>query len=276
MATHRNGNVELFYELAGTTGDPVALIHGSLADHGTWSGIAGPLANGLQVLTYDRRGYGRSAGPRREHAVRDDAADLASLLEGTELYPAHLVAHSYAGGVALRLAAERPELVRSLVLHEPPFIGYLRNDPEWAEQARAWPGWIERLRTKVADGEPETAARELLDVFSVRGGAWERSPIEVRRSATATIGMWVDEYSDPEAIDPDLPSRDEIWVPVLLTSGERSPPWLRRIVDRLATSLKNASTHVVRDAGHAPQLTAPDQYVGILTTFLSERIVPTV
>src|SRR5208282_5850182 len=128
------------YDVSGQ-GDPTVLVHGSLVDRTSWRGVRRGLAQSLTVLAYDRRGHGESTGPVRIHPVRDDASDLAELLESIDLYPAHVIAHSYGGAVALRLAFERPEMVRSLLLHEPPFVGLLEDDPATAPEAeRLWAG----------------------------------------------------------------------------------------------------------------------------------------
>jgi pimeloyl-ACP methyl ester carboxylesterase len=276
VTTIRTGAVELSYERLGSSGDPVVLVHGSLADSGAWGLVAAPLAASLQLLVYDRRGYGSSRGPPRGRSVRDDAEDLAGLLEGCEFYPAHVVAHSYAGSVALRLACDRPELVRSLVLHEPPIIGLLAEDPTTATEAAAGIARLERLRALVGQGQLEPAARELTDAFSARGGAWDRLHPEARRLAVEYVSLWRDEFSDSEAWTSDPRAVGELLIPILLTTGAESPPWIRAVSSRLAALLRNVTEQSVPESGHAPHLSVPDRYVGILQTFLLERIVPSV
>lgn len=276
MAKVRFGDVEIAYETEGALGDPVVLVHGSLVDHHSWDAIVGPLATSLQVLVYDRRGYGESTGPRRVHSVRDDEGDLARLLEHTGLFPAHLVAHSYAGAVALRLAIDRPELVRSLALHEPPMVGLLAHDPSTASDAARWEEWIVHRRREVGSGGAERAARELVNVFSAREGAWERLRPDAQAAAIRSIALWSDEFADRESIEPEPGSLEEVWIPVLLTSGQQSPGFVRRISETLAASLRNVVQRTILDSGHVPQVTAPDRYLGVLTSFLLERTVPSV
>ncbi len=276
MTIHRTDRLQLAYELRGETGDPVVLIHGSLADARSWGLVAPSLSASLQVLSYDRRGYGSSTGPPRDRAVRDDADDLASLLVATEFYPAHLVAHSYAGAVALRVASDRPELVRSLSLHEPPLLGLLTDDPDLGVEARAGIQQIERVRAQVRAGKREDAAREVVDLFSVRPGAWERARPEVRRAAIEYVGNWSEEYADPEAVIPDLAAVHDLWIPVLVTTGAESPEWVQRIAQRLTSALRNGTEQSIPGAGHAPHVTVPDRYVAVLLSFLVERVVPTV
>lgn len=276
MAALRKGDVVLSYETLGQEGDPVVLIHGSLVDRTSWRMVLAPLATALQVTAYDRRGYGESQGPQRTHAVRDDARDLGDLLESTGLYPAHLVAHSYGGAVALRVAADRPELVRSLALHEPPLIGLLASGPEAPPEVGRWTDLLESLLNAVRTGEDERAARRVVDAFSERSGAWERLRPEARTQAVRYIRLWGDEFSDPEAVQPDLAALSELWLPVLLTTGAKSPPLVRRMTESLAARLPNGTLRVIPDAGHVPHITGPDRFLGILTTFLLERNVPTI
>lgn len=267
---------ELYYETRGGTGDPVVLVHGSLVDHHTWDAVVEPLAGALQVVAYDRRGYGRSTGPRRARSVQDDTLDLAGVLQATELYPAHIVTHSYAGAVAFRLAQDRPEMVRSIAVHEPPMVGLLEQDPGSASEAHQWLGAIARLRATIEAGNRESAARTIVESFSVQAGAWDRLPPEVRALAQRQVGLWADEFADREAVEPDREGLRDLLIPVLLTTGEQSPPFLHRIVQQLAGILRNATQKTLLGAGHAPQVTAPDLYLGVLGTFLLERNVPTV
>ena len=98
METERwDGGLELAFERSGGVGDPVVLIHGGWDDSSAWDPVVSGLERSLQVLAYDRRAHGRSTGPRRLRPVRDDASDLARLLQSTELFPAHLVAQAMAG-----------------------------------------------------------------------------------------------------------------------------------------------------------------------------------
>ena len=100
------------------TGHPALLLHGALlGGRPTWSPLRG-LSAGWRLLVPNRRGY--QPGPRadvecQQCDVRDAAALLSELDE-----PAHVIGHSRGAVVALAVARRCPELVRSLVLLEPP------------------------------------------------------------------------------------------------------------------------------------------------------------
>ena len=274
MPTIEVRGVRLHYDQAGSSGDPAVLIHGSLVDSSTFVRIVPGLARGLTVLTYDRRGFGGSTPGPRETPVETDAQDLAALLEATDFYPVHVVGHSYGGAVALRLAAERPELVRSLSLHEPALVGLLADHPETATEGRQFLRGIESIRAQVRSGDRAGAARNVVDVFSLGSGAWERLPESLRERFAAQMDRWSEEYGDPDALRPRPGTLHETLIPVLLTTGSESPPFLRHIRDRLAADLPNATLREIPGAGHVPHVTTPDAFVGLLLQFLLERNVP--
>ncbi|MGA9840617.1 MAG: alpha/beta hydrolase [Thermoplasmata archaeon] len=265
---------EIYYELHGSSGDPTVLVHGSWVDHHSWDAVVPGFAQALEVVVYDRRGYGASPVGPRVHSVRDDAADLAALLESLNVYPAHVIAHSYGGAVALRLATERPEMVRSLALHEPPFLGLLVADPATVAEGDELTAGVRELQRLVRAGESERAAQRLTEVFSTETGAWQRLSPEVQRSFVGAADLWAAEFDDPEALLPEVTSVRDLMIPVLLTVGTRSPRFLHRITQDLAHLLRNSQVVEIPGVGHVPHLSQPHQYVGLLVTFLLERNVP--
>lgn len=273
MPTASLPHASIRYDVSGT-GDPTVLIHGSLVDRSTWEAVRPGLAQSLRVLVYDRRGHGESTGALRSRAVRDDVTDLAGLLDALDLFPVHVIAHSYAGAIALRLAADRPEMVRSLSLHEPPFIGLLKDDPATAPEAERIESAMRGMESLARTGHPELAAREIVDSFSVEPGAWDRLPPGVQRGILRHVDRWAEELDDPEASRPDPAVLAELLIPVLVTTGERSPPTMQRISARLAERLRNATLRTIPGAGHVPHLTDPDQFIALVHGFLVERNVP--
>ena len=100
----------------GGDGPPLILLHGLGGAAVNWTLLAPLLARGHRVVAPDLPGHGRSgklAGLRDLHPVADVVAAVA---EHEQVLPAAVVGHSLGGVVALRLAADRPEAVRALVL----------------------------------------------------------------------------------------------------------------------------------------------------------------
>lgn len=106
-------------------GDPVVLLHGFPQLATSWSAVA-PLLHqqGLRTFAPDQRGYSPGARPtrRRDYRMSELVSDVVALIDQIG-GPVHLVGHDWGAAVAWSLAAERPDLVRSLVSVSVPHPG---------------------------------------------------------------------------------------------------------------------------------------------------------
>jgi pimeloyl-ACP methyl ester carboxylesterase len=117
------GTTKLYHEVRGS-GPPLLLISGGTGDAGEWTRLAPVLAEGLTVVTYDRRGMSRSPRPAGSTAtsMSEQAGDAAALLRALTLAPALVVGHSGGAAIACSLVARHPEVVRHAVLYETPLM----------------------------------------------------------------------------------------------------------------------------------------------------------
>jgi pimeloyl-ACP methyl ester carboxylesterase len=94
--------VELYYEDFGT-GDPVVLIHGWPLSGRSWEAqLSALIADGRRVITYDRRGFGKSTQTWDGYDYDTFAADLDALLRHLDLHDVTLVGFSMGGGEVAR------------------------------------------------------------------------------------------------------------------------------------------------------------------------------
>jgi len=122
--------VRLHYLEAGS-GPTVLLLHGNAVTAEDWrlSGLFQALSRRCRVIAPDRPGYGHSNRPRDRLWTPKAQADLfARLLQALDADPAVVVGHSLGVQPAVRLALERPELVRGLVLASGYYFPSLRLD----------------------------------------------------------------------------------------------------------------------------------------------------
>jgi pimeloyl-ACP methyl ester carboxylesterase len=115
MPMIRLNDLDVFYETRGR-GDPVLLVHGLGSSTEDWESQVDALAREFTVVAYDVRGHGRSGKPAGAYSVSLFAADAAALIAALKLAPVHVVGLSMGGMIAFQLAADHPELVRSLVI----------------------------------------------------------------------------------------------------------------------------------------------------------------
>src|SRR3954464_3627923 len=105
VGTENSTDIELHYEDKGE-GRPVVLIHGYPLDGNSWEGqVPALLAAGNRVITYDRRGFGKSSQPATGYDYDTFAADLNTLVETLDLHDAVLVGFSMGTGEVARYLA---------------------------------------------------------------------------------------------------------------------------------------------------------------------------
>lgn len=108
----------LYTEVRGS-GEPVLIVGAADEDAEIYRGIAERVAGDCRVLTYDRRGTGRSGSSGWPSDSIRHADDAAALIESLDLVGATVLGVSAGGVVALRLALRRPELLRTVLCFEP-------------------------------------------------------------------------------------------------------------------------------------------------------------
>ena len=235
----------------------VLAMHCSLAHSGAWSGLATRL-KGVTVTAMDQPGHGRSPVWDRVTDLHNLSTEIArdvavSLAEGNG--PIDLIGHSFGGTICLRLALERPDLVRSLVLVEPVLFAAARGTPAFDGFRRAHEEISRMIRENPAAGA--AAFQRLWGT----GEALEDLPERQRNYIVGRIHHIA--AQTPVLVDDRLhlcaPGRIEsLNVPVLLVEGADSPPIVDAVQETLARRLPQASRLIVPGAGHMVPLTHPD------------------
>src|SRR5437879_10246903 len=102
VGKENSGDIELYYEDHGS-GDPVVLIHGYARSGATWEKQTPVLlAAGHRVITYDRRGFGKSSQPRTGYNYDTFAEDLHKVITYLKLRDFTLIGFSMGGGEVAR------------------------------------------------------------------------------------------------------------------------------------------------------------------------------
>ena len=267
MPTQVVHGTPLFYEVDGD-GEPLVLVHGSWAEQTNWDPVVPGLARSHRVVRYDRRGHGQSTTPPAEGTVHDDVADLAGLIEDLGLAPANVCGNSYGACISLRLAAERPELVRRVAGHEPPMVGVLVGDPSMQPE-------LEGLQTRMGSvvalldaGKHADAAELFVETIALGPGAWVQLPEAMQATFIRNAETFLGETRDPDALAAiDSVALGRFNEPALLSKGDQSPPMFAPIIDKLSAVLPQVRHHVFVGAGHVPHLTHPDDFVQTLAGF---------
>jgi pimeloyl-ACP methyl ester carboxylesterase len=140
------------------------------------------------------------------------------------------------------------------------------EDSELQPLMRATQGKIRSVVERLGRGDVEGGARQFVEEVALGRGAWAQLPAAIRETMVRTAPAIVAEQRDPywAHIDPSDVAR--LSIPLLLTRGDKSPPWFSGIVARLARIVGHAKVRTFAGAGHAPHITHPDDYVAALAT----------
>ena len=269
MARTEINGIQIHHEVQGE-GEPIVLVHGSWTDHTVWQTVAGKLAERHRVISYDRRGHSRSERPDSPRNRRMDEDDLAEIIETLAGQPAHVAGSSYGALTALGLSARRPELLRSLCLHEAPPVAHAGGGETGRIAAQA-SAEIEAVRDQIASGDIEGGTRRFIEDLAMGPGAWDMLPEAVRAIFVGNAPAFAAEQQDAHWSELDLDAIAANEHRLLLTKGTVSPAWLPPLTDRLAELLPHAEVAVIEGAGHSPHITHPDVYAELIEAFLSER-----
>jgi pimeloyl-ACP methyl ester carboxylesterase len=271
MATAIVNGVRLAYEITGDGDIPLVLVHGSWVSRRSWDLVVTGLAKSFRVVTYDRRGHSESERSMEQGSVDEDAADLASLIEHLQLAPAWAAGNSFGASITLRLAGQRPDLLRGVIAHEPPLFSLLAHDPDLVPVLDEIRERIRSVATRIASGDNAGAAAQFVDAVALGPDTWTRLPSQVRQTCIDNAPTFLDEANDPRQFAFDLERIRTFSRPVLLSTGDRSPPIYSPVLAKLADVLPQAEIMTFPGAGHIPHVTHPDACVEVITDFIRTK-----
>lgn len=119
-----------------------------------------------------------------------------------------------------------------------------------------------------AGGDHAGAAEQFTDDFLLGSGGWAGLPGDVREGMITSAPTVPGELNDPERWSIEEDAIAGYRGPVLLTSGDHSPPVHAAVMRRLAELLPQAEQATCRGAGHIPHVTHPEEYARHVLAFL--------
>ena len=248
-------------------GPPVLLVHGWLLSSRIWEQLARRLAQRFTVYTLDLTGFGESDKPIAGYGVRYGSRLLYSFCAHFGISRAGVIAHDLGGDMAVKLAADHPDIVGRLVLVATP-----AEDSQIDLPTMLW------LTTLPVVGPLFFMLGRLLRPFRK---LWMRHFVldsndlseeiieDPAQSTPAAVGKTLTVTKTEISGSRLLRQAGIIKVPVLLVAGERD-----RIVDPQSVtdwgqSISQAEIAILDDCGHLPMVEKPGELGARILAFLT-------
>ena len=271
VGQENSGSIQLYYEDHGS-GMPVVLIHGYPLSGRAWDKqLPVLLEDGRRVITYDRRGFGKSSQPTAGYDYDTFAADLNALLEALDLREVTLVGHSMGTGEVTRYLGRygSARVARGVLVSPiPPFLLQAGDNPEGLA-ASMFDGFMQAARA-----DAPAWMKGFLDTFfnidKFRGtlvsdqyyqACWNLAASASATAAVACIPTWETDFRA------DLPKID---VPMLVIQGDddRVLPY-PKTGQRLPGLIRDLQMTVIDGGPHAICWTHADQVNAALLKFMA-------
>lgn len=255
------------------SGLPSALyVHGLGGSSQNWTALMRHLEDTVDGEAVDLPGFGDSPPPDDgDYSVTAHARAVIRLLDARGRGPVHLVANSLGGAVSTRVAAMRPDLVRTLTLISPALPELRAQRSAWPTAAMALPGAAPLLRRLTKDWTPEMRVRGVMalcygDPGRVTDQAFLHAVEEMERRlelpyfwdamARSARGV-VDAYT--------LGGQHGLWrqaervlAPTLLVYGCRDQLVSYRMARKAAAAFRDSRLLTLPDAGHVAMMEYPE------------------
>jgi non-heme chloroperoxidase len=271
VGQENSGPIELYYEDHGS-GMPVVLIHGYPLSSRAWDKqVPALLEDGRRVITYDRRGFGKSSQPATGYDFDTFAADLHMIMDILDLREATLVGHSMGTGEVTRyLGSYGSQRVARGVLVSPipPYLLQASDNPEGLP-ASLFDGFMQNAR----QDDPAWMKGFLDNFYNIdkfRGtlvsdqayqASWNLAVSASATAAVACIPTWETDFrADLRKID----------VPMLVIQGDddRILPF-PKTGQRLTGMIKDLQMVVIDGGPHAISWTHADQVTAAMLKFMA-------
>ena len=256
-------------------GEPVIFVHGTLDDYRLWYMQMDTFAKNHRVIAYSRR----YAYPNRQ--VSNDSADyspvihakdLAGFIQSLGLGPVHLVGHSYGAYTALLTTMEHPELVKTLMLGEPPVMPLLQNVPGGDTIIN---NFVSSSLMPAAEafrsGNSEKGVSVFLGGVSGDTTLYSKMPQEVRTQMMENVlelrGIALAKKIFPPVSCDNL---KKIKTPVLIMTGQNTLLLFKTINEELNKCLINREKVMLPNATHGLEVENPVDFNKIVLAFIDK------
>lgn len=267
MQTLRVNGYDMAYLELGE-GRPLVCVHGTLGDFRTWSAVLGPLSKAHRVISVSLRHFFPEHwdGAGDDYKLAQHVADVIAFIEQIEKKPVDLMGHSRGGHIAFRVAQQRPDLLRMLVLAEPGGELDATLEPAGVKPASPAARILESVG-KIKAGDIDGALQNFFE--GIEGeGSWLRLPAAAKQQLRDNVYTLLGQAGENRKPYREQDAR-AISTPTLFVGGSETKGSLPLILRALSAKVANARVAMIEGAGHWMFEQAPQRYCEVVTEYLA-------
>lgn len=263
----------------GGAGAPIILLHGLGATAAAWRRTLPVLMQQYTVYAIDLLGCGESDKPEGEYTIQAMADTIKQFMDEVGLTHAHIIGHSFGGGVTMQLCTTHPEMIDRVILVS---SGGLGKAVHWLLRASTLPGAHRVIAALTSPRSPLPNASRVIEQQRMRRLNVEfddvGSTIFERLQSPATRQAFIHMISSSSGLQGQkisaLPLLSQLDKDVLIIWGrdDNTIPVAHGYAG--ATLIPRAHIEVIDNCFHRPQIEAPDTFNALVIHFLQAQQWP--
>ena len=262
--------ISLHYYRTNNNKPPIVLLHGFTDSALCWTRVARILEPDYDVIMVDTRGHGLSEGPTTGFSTQLRADDTFSFIQALDLKQPFLLGHSMGAGTAAVVATQHPDLIRAILLEDPPWSARIAPSRDEDDENQLEPSahpWYKG----VAAFKVQMSEKERIEVAHAANPTWPEEELGPWANAKAQFNLDVFRYNMPS-----IPWREiipKILCPILLITSdpEKGAIVTPEVALEASHMWKNGQIIHIAGAGHNIRREQFERYKDVVTTFLKEH-----
>ena len=277
-------NYEFTYEEKGK-GEKIILVHGSSSDYRTWENQLDNLSKNFHVIAYSRRHHypNKKIEEGSDYSMKEHVDDLKTIISHFGNTPVNIIGHSYGALIGIELTCRNTNLIKKLVLAEPPAIRlFVSNNPKPGEII---PLLFKRPKTAISIirlgatgiGPATTAAKknDMVSAVELTGkailGKSFFNNLSKERKEQALINLSAAELTGSGFLPIDPNQLKTIKIPVLLVNGQLSPKVFSNLSDKIEELISGVKRVTISNSSHLMHEDNSEEYNSKIVSFLKQN-----
>jgi pimeloyl-ACP methyl ester carboxylesterase len=261
----------LTYEDRGT-GVPVVFIHGGFADQRIWESQRGSLPTAHRFVALTLRYFGTAPWPDQGESFSQEThvEDIALFIQKLQAGPVVLVGRSYGAYCATLVAIRHPELVRSLIVNEPPIASLLVSPEDKAILAEDFAAMVP-VQAAIKTGNIEAATRLFADWTNADPGGFDALPASARQMHLDNARTVPLQLTTARNIPVTCSQLSNLSMPVAIVKGELGRRYFKRIAEVMNRCIPSSSLTTIEGARHGAPSERPAAFNRVMSSFLEAQ-----